>query len=242
MGAPAKKHELAQLIDLASEIGVTLDVDQAQLLLAHLGAVLQSNTQFNLTSITTRDDAIRRHIIDSLAVVAQCSLGTGRIADLGSGAGYPGIPVAIAIRSPVDLIESRRKKATFLESCIKDLGGLSGSRALPLRAEEVALESPNRYSVVLARAVTSLPSLVELASPLLAEGGRLIAMKGVPTAQERAAGQAVARVVGMAEDDYRVYRLPGTGDTRTLVTYVKKGEPQVRLPRRAGLAQKRPLA
>jgi 16S rRNA (guanine527-N7)-methyltransferase len=103
------------------------------------------------------------------------------------------------------------------------------------------VERPEQYSCVVARALSSLPSLVELASPLLAEGGFLIAMKGSPTAEERERGAIAGRLVGMSEVDWIEYRLPESAERRTLVRYLRSSAPQIRLPRRTGVAQKRPL-
>lgn len=237
-----EERELLLVLELAAEVGVQVKATQAETLLAHLDAVLSANERLNLTAITRRESAITLHIVDSLAALPHIGGHAGHVADLGSGAGYPGIPLAVVAESPVELIESTRKKAAFLEECVLQLGGLHGTLVVPLRAEEIARERPGRYGVVVARAVSSLASLVELATPLLARGGRLIAMKGKPTEEERSAGKAAGRIVGMEEQDWLEYALPGTGDLRTIVTYCRCGDSEIELPRRVGLAQKRPLA
>ena len=234
-------EERAEVIRCAGSLGIVVTDAHAGLLLAHLDAVLESNKRLSLTAITDRERAIRLHVVDSLAVVTSVAACEGRMADIGSGAGFPGIPVAIASQRPVDLIESVKKKATFLGSCVDALGGLSGSGVIPLRAEEAAVTHRGQYGCVMARALTSLAALVELASPLLRVGGSLVAMKGAPTAVELDHGGSAAAVVGMQESSRSGYTLPGSDERRTIVCYTKVTEPTIGLPRRIGLAQKRPL-
>ena len=236
------EDDAARIVRLASEMGQTITVEQSATLLAHLDAVLAANRRLNLTAITDRTEAISLHVVDSLAVLRLLDDQRLPIADIGSGAGFPGIPVSIAAGVAVSLVESVKKKALFLSECVMDLGGLNGSEVIPLRAEELARERASAYGCILARALTSLPSLVELASPLLREGGILIAMKGSPTAEERELGACVGHLVGMSEADWIEYRLPDSGQRRTLVRYVRSGPSQIRLPRRTGVAQKRPLS
>jgi 16S rRNA (guanine527-N7)-methyltransferase len=234
--------ERREIIASGHELGIAVTELQATRLLDHLGAVLESNKRLNLTAIADRERAIRLHIVDSLAVVSRVASASGKIADIGSGAGFPGIPVAIVSRRPVDLIESVKKKAAFLEECVDALAGLYGSNVLAVRAEEAALVPKNRYQHVTARALTSLPALVELASPLLVIGGTLWAMKGAPTTEELESGFRAAGLVGMQEVERLKYTLPSSDERRMIVGYAKFAEPTIALPRRAGLAQKRPLA
>lgn len=234
--------ECDRIREHADHLGVDVTEVQCSLLLRHLGWVIEANRSLNLTAITDASRALLLHVVDSLAVVPHIPHTDSRWADIGSGAGYPGIPLAVVCQRPVDLIESVRKKAAFLRQCVNRLDGLSGSVVHALRAEEVAQSFPREYGVVTARALTSLPSLVELASPLLAPGGHLIAMKGVPAATELESGSEAARIVGMRLVLEHRYELPESGESRMLLRYEKVGEPEVSLPRRTGIAQKRPLA
>lgn len=234
-------REQAEIVELAVELGVVVTEREAEMLLAHLGKVLEANQYLNLTAITDRESAIRLHVVDSLALVPYVRSAEGRVVDIGSGAGYPGVPISIITTGAVDMIESVKKKALFLAECIQALGGLSGSQVLPVRAEEVAETRSGHYNVVTARALSSLPSLVELASPLLGDGGQLLAMKGSPETQELDSGRRAALIVGLEETERVEYVLPKSGESRTVVRYTKVGEPTIELPRRIGLAQKRPL-
>jgi 16S rRNA (guanine527-N7)-methyltransferase len=234
--------ERQDVITAGQELGVAVTELQAARMLDHLGSVLEANSRLNLTAIAEREQAIRLHIVDSLAVAASVGSAEGKIADMGSGAGFPGIPVAIVCQRPVDLIESVKKKAAFLEGCVGALGGLWGTNVLAIRAEEAALMAESRYQHVTARALTSLPALVELASPLLVIGGTLWAMKGTPTKEELESGVRAAGLVGMSEVERLAYSLPSSDERRMIVAYEKVAEPTIMLPRRVGVAQKRPLA
>lgn len=216
---------------------VPFTANQVRLLVAHATAVLAANEITNLTRITEPEDFVRLHIVDSLIPLRFADLVSGNLIDVGSGAGFPGIPLAIMDCS-VTLCEARKKKAEFLATWVHDLG--LNARVSPLRAEEVAGQD-QQYDWVVMRAVSALASLVELAAPLLKTGGRLIAMKGVRSTQEEARADLVSRVVGMELENVVEYELPGGTERRTLYTYARSGLSQIRLPRRSGLAQAQPL-
>ncbi|MBN1192774.1 MAG: 16S rRNA (guanine(527)-N(7))-methyltransferase RsmG [Coriobacteriia bacterium] len=217
--------------------GVPTTEEQSILLGRHAERVIRSNAVMNLTRIVEPDDVIRLHIVDSLAFLPHVGPDEGKIVDLGSGAGFPGIPLAILGRD-VTLCESSLKKAKFLQECVEDLG-LSCAVA-GMRAEELALSNPRAADWVIARAVTSLASLVELASPLLRKGGRLLALKGREDSEEEFQADRACALCGMRLLERRAYGLSG-GEVRTCYVYEWVAEPSKKLPRRVGLAQKRPL-
>ena len=236
--------EIESLVRWAAEFGLSLSHDQAANLLRHLDLVLSANHRLNLTRITTREEALIAHIVDSLAAVPHLSgfSSADEVADVGTGAGYPGIPIATLLPCRLTLVESIGKKAAFLQEATEALGRGDQIRVFAGRAEELATASPGAFAAVTARAVAALPSLVELASPLLREGGMLIALKGAPEEGELVAGKAAARLVGMDEVERTEYLLPGLGHRRTIVKYERTGRPTRKLPRRTGMAQRRPLA
>ncbi len=225
----------------ASALEVKLSECDRELLLQHLDAVLEANRQLNLTGPTTREEAVVRHTLDSLALLHILGEGALKLADLGSGAGFPGIPIGIVGGFEVHLIESIGKKAAFLRRVVRQLGRGIHAEVHAMRAEERALSEPGCYDVVTARAVTSLPALVELAAPLLRLGGLMLAMKGRPDVGELERGVLAAKAAGMCEVLQHPYELPIAEGGRLIVVYEKRSAPLVRLPRRAGKAQKRPL-
>ena len=220
------------------------DFCQAQpLLIAHLEAVLLQNKTMNLTSINNLEAGKVLHIMDSLAVLPEVNAAPeGTMADLGSGAGYPGIPLAITSGRDTTLIEANKKKARFLQGFL-DAHDLSGKISVAaMRSEELAKSQRGKFAVVTARAVAELPILLELAAPLLIQGGHFLALKGKPDTEELVRGDTAAGAVGM---EYLQTRDCSTSDSKTqrcVLVYKRTKEPSLDLPRRPGMAAKRPLA
>jgi 16S rRNA (guanine527-N7)-methyltransferase len=162
-----------------AEIGVSLDAETTEQLGAYLARLLATNEVMNLTSITDLDQAWRKHVLDALTIVPLLGgLARGaEVADVGSGGGVPGIPLAIVRRDlGFVLVEATRKKATFLEAVAAELG-LSNVRVVAKRAESLASTKP-AFDAVTARAVANLEVLVGWTAPLVRRGGRLFLIKG----------------------------------------------------------------
>ncbi len=185
---------------------------------------------------TTVADPVDEHIADSLSAVPYLS--PTRLADIGSGAGFPGLVLAAAFpSSSVTLVESQRRHAAVAER-LGRAAGLRNVSVLPCRAEEVR----ESFDVVTARAVAPLAVLVEYAGPLLVDGGQLVAWKGARDAAEELGGEEAGRVVGLSLDRVEaVEPFPGA-HSRHLHFYVKTAPTPDRFPRRPGMARKRPLA
>jgi 16S rRNA (guanine527-N7)-methyltransferase len=216
---------------------------QAELLDAHLASVLEQNKTLNLTSITDVSQGILLHIEDSLAAHIEVDAAPeGRMMDLGSGGGFPGIPLAILTGRKTTLVEATAKKANFLQRFIneQDLGAFL--EVVGLRAEEVAQQSPRTISVITARAVSSLPALMELAAPLLIKGGILIAYKGRVTDETLEDALSLEKELGMKVVGVRSFVLSDEVTKRAIVCFEKVGEAGLVLPRRVGQAQRHPLA
>jgi 16S rRNA (guanine527-N7)-methyltransferase len=208
----------------------------------YLSLVLAANHEFNLTAVRDFEDAVWLHLVDSLLGLEYvASAPDGILADMGSGAGFPGVPLLMASGREGVLIESVGKKARFLERAVSEIG--IPARVSGTRAESVALDEPESCAVVTARALAPLPSILELAAPLLSVGGVLIAYKGNPSDGELKRGRVAAGQVGMREKAVAVFTLVRPEPAhRTLLVYEKAGPSRVPLPRRIGLAQNDPLA
>jgi 16S rRNA (guanine527-N7)-methyltransferase len=191
------------------------------------------------TSVHDRREVEDVHIADSLVGLEVPAVGeAARIVDLGSGAGLPGLVLAIA-RPEVEvvLVESVGKKCAWLERTVSALG-LKNVRVVCARAEELE-EAP--FDVVTARALASLAVLCEYAAPLLREGGSLVAWKGAVDAREDADGLHAANVLGLEREEVRaVEPYPGS-QRRTLHVFRKVSPTPEGYPRRPGMAAKRPL-
>lgn len=203
----------------------------------------------NVTGLRERGDITRVLLGDALALLDVPELWrrtAGPWVDLGAGAGIPGIPLAVALPAvELTLLESIARKCRFLEAAVRvtDLAGRV--RVVCGRSEWYAgVGQPGReaFVVVLARAVAPLPALVELAAPLLARGGVLLASKtGRALVEERREAEAVAALCGMMERTAVALPRSPLGDA-VCVVFEKMGPTPARLPRRAGVAAKRPLA
>ena len=175
---------------LAADAGRTLAPEQSAALEQYLDLLTAGNEQMNLTRITDREQARVQHVADALTLLPFLPAGAHRLADVGSGGGVPGVPLAIArpdVR--VTLIESIGKKAAFLEESAAALG-LANVHVFNGRAEAWR---GGRFEVVACRAVAALGKLVEWCRPLVAPGGVLLAMKGPRIAEELAEAAPVLR-------------------------------------------------
>jgi 16S rRNA (guanine527-N7)-methyltransferase len=169
----------------AKSFGLQLEPDQTEQFAVHATEVIQWNQRMNLTSITRPLDIAIKHFLDSLAPAHLIAPGAALL-DIGSGGGFPGIPLkVINPSSSVTLIDASRKKVNFIQHMIRTLN-LDNTHALHSRAEELADDPAHmhRYDVVISRALSALDAFVALALPLLAEKGIIIALKGVVSQRE----------------------------------------------------------
>jgi 16S rRNA (guanine527-N7)-methyltransferase len=237
--SPSEATWADTIIGECARLNISVTPAEAILMARHLWKVYEANAHTNLTRVS-RETAPLLHVGDSLSGLgAMIDSPPGPWADMGSGAGFPGIPLAVMSGRHVDLIESVGKKAAILRSICESL--CLDVSVLACRAEDAGETGRERWSAVAARAVAQLPALVELASPLLVSGGVLVCWKGALTVDEQERGDRAAGIVGMGPSSARRFLLPD-GAERAIVVYKKDGRASVSLPRRAGLAQRSPLA
>jgi 16S rRNA (guanine527-N7)-methyltransferase len=192
-----------------------LDAALAAPLLDYLALLERWNRTYNLTAIRDPREMVTLHLLDSLAMVPHVA-GIATLADLGTGPGLPGIPLAIAVPGlQVVLVESNGKKARFLREAVRQLG-LGNARVAESRAE--ALDEPGRHAAITARALATLPDIIAVGGHLLAPGGRLLAMKGVRPDEEIAALPA-----GWTVEAIHPLAVPGLAAERHLVVVGKAG-------------------
>ncbi len=227
--------------DLAQRAGATLSDAQHEKLWRYLDLLLETNQRMNLTRIESRDEAAVLHVGDALTLLPYLPKRAHRIADVGSGGGVPGIPLAIArTDSRILLVESTRKKAKFLTDCVAALE-LSNVTVEASRAEAVA-RSKLRESldIVVSRAVATLDWLPEWCLPLVKVGGAMLAMKGPKINDELPAARRAIKQLGGGEVVIHPVELPGTSD-HVIVHITKVARTTAQYPRDPTIAKGEPL-
>jgi 16S rRNA (guanine527-N7)-methyltransferase len=224
------------LLDGAGALGLDLDATQISSLLAYLDLIERDRERFDLTAIRDPGELTRRHVVESLALLVaiegQGVLRPGaRLVDIGSGAGAPGLTIAIArpdIR--VSLVESSTTKAAWLAATCQEIGATA--EVLPARAEELGRRAPYResFDVATAKAVAPLAVLAELAVPLLTVGGLLFAHKGSRLEQE--IEEAATALEQLRAEIRNTRTLPGTSAKGRLVIVAKTGATGLSFPRK----------
>ena len=241
---------LSVLIRGASQLGVELNDHQLDAFERYYRLLEAASARFNLTSVTGYEAVQQRHFLESLALLPPLrevgSLAPGtrdRVLDLGAGAGLPGLPLKIAVPElDLTLLEATGRKAAFLREVVADLA-MEQVEVLTGRAEDVARQPDRRaaYDLVVARAVASLPALLELALPFLRIGGVLAAPKGSRARQETARSERALDLLGGRLVSLAPLAVPGAEHEPRLVLVRKVAGTPEEYPRRAGLPTKRSL-
>jgi 16S rRNA (guanine527-N7)-methyltransferase len=217
-------------------------LDEAQRATIKLVLELLEVERASVSSVTDPERAWRVHVADSLTGLELPELGKARsIADIGSGAGFPGLVLAVALPDArVDLIESIGRKCDFMRHAI-DAAGIENARVVNARSEELASGAGREaYAAATARAVGRLSTLAELASPLLEPGGVLVAWKGRRDPEEEAQLSRAAEELAMSPQEVRHVGPYAGSEHRHLHVIRKAGPTPGGLPRRPGIAKKRP--
>jgi 16S rRNA (guanine527-N7)-methyltransferase len=227
-----------------SQLGLQLSRRQLEAFRWYASELLVWNERHNLTAITEPQDIETKHFLDSLTCLLAIKPRTGdRVVDVGTGAGFPGLPLRIV--SPhiqLTLIEATGKKADFCRHVVRELA-LDGVQVIHARVEDVGHQVEHReaYDWAVARAVAQLPVLVEYMLPLLRVGGKAIALKGETGPAEAQAAEAALRLLGGHVDSLIPIELPRVPESRCLVVVSKRAATPAAYPRRAGKPAKDPL-
>ncbi|HIE12443.1 MAG TPA: 16S rRNA (guanine(527)-N(7))-methyltransferase RsmG [Desulfotomaculum sp.] len=226
------------------ELGVALEPGTERLFILYYKILAKEAAVLNLTGITAPMEVATKHFVDSLVLLKWVSFTPGEcVLDVGSGAGFPGMPLGIAARGlRVVLLEAVKKKAEFQRKVVESLG-LKNIEVVWGRAEEYGrLDNyRERFDWVTARAVAPLRELAEYMLPFVRVGGRCIAFKGPKGREEMAEAVSSVGVLGGRIEAVREYRLPLTGDGRLLIFVMKERRTPAGYPRRPGIPRKRPL-
>lgn len=220
---------------------LSLPMEGIPALLRYWELLAEKNKVMNLTAITDPAEAARLHFLDSAALLALADLRGKTVVDVGTGAGFPGLPLKILEPSiQLTLLDAQRKRVDFLREVCEDLG-LEDVECVHGRAEEFAQERRESFDFAVSRAVAALPVLTELCLPLVKPGGQFLAMKSVDSNEElNAAGRAVNLLGGRLEKPAD-YSISGTNVPRRLVIMTKITETQKKYPRTFAKIKKNPL-
>lgn len=208
----------------------------------HLDLVIEANKITNITRITSIEEARVLHIEDSLVGLPELQAAPeGLYGDLGTGAGYPGIPLAIMSGRQTVLVDSVKKKTDILDKIASELGLSEQVSTYTGRIEDLAKDYPKEFSVLTARALSKLGSLMELACPCLRMGGQLICYKARVEDEELQHAIELEKKLGMKLVSDRELLLSDGETQRRIIVFEKVAKPKIMLPRRVGMAQRKPL-
>ena len=232
-----------ELLDAANGLGVPIDAGAAHGMLRFLDALYEENHRVNLTSIPEGRDAVYLHLLDALLPLSlsQERWDKHSTIDIGTGCGVPGVPFGIATGYPVVLLDSVSRKIDALKRILRATGFSQGFKPTIGRAEDFALENDSIFDIVLARAVAPLNVTLEYATPLLTMEGIFISYKAMLSSDEYGRGLAAANILGLDCVSRETFELPKGYGTRTISCWRRKREAKIELPRRTGMARKRPL-
>ena len=221
----------------------TLGIDQECIpqLIEFSRLLLEKNQVMNLTAITEPGEVATLHLLDSLAVAAAGDLAGKKVIDVGTGAGFPGVPLAIALpNASLTLLDSLGKRVNFLEETCRALG-LQNVTCVHARAEEFAAAHRESYDVAVSRAVAALPVLCELCLPLVKVGGVFLAMKSSHSQEETEQAAKAISLLGGKLEDVTDYSIPTTDVTHRLLVIRKLSPTPKKYPRRFAQIKKQPL-
>ena len=232
------------LTDLFSEAGISLSEKQVDLFLCYAALLEEWNQKMNLTAITAFEEVVQKHFIDSVYPFVLSEVNPAQtLLDMGSGAGFPGIPLKILFPElKITLADALNKRITFLKEVVSRLE-LPNIEVIHTRAEDLGKNSQFRdqFDIVTARAVAPLNILAEYCLPFVRIGGVFLAYKSEKVEEELKTAQNALKTLGAEEEKPYYYNLPGTETGRSLLVYRKTGITPLSYPRKAGTITKKPL-
>jgi len=232
------------LKELFYNYGIDSTELQRKQLLRHIELLIEINKSLNLTRITSIDDALILHILDSLLPLKVCDGFTSsskNYIDIGTGGGFPGLPLAIMSNNKTLLVDSIGKKINAVQSMINKIGLEEKVKAEKLRAEEIPNIYKQKFDFVTFRAVAKTNILLEYAEPFLASQGTLIVMKANVDEIELQDASQAAKIFGYENVSRETFELPNDFGHREILLYKKATRSKIKLPRKPGMAKTNPF-
>ena len=218
-------------------LGLELEETTIDILCAFGRAMVKQNEVMNLTGITDDEGVAKAHLLDSLTVMACADLAGKTLIDVGTGAGFPGVPLAIASGAKITLLDSLGKRMKWLESCLPELG--IEAECITARAEEAVADRRESYDFATSRAVARLNILLELTAPYVKVGGAVLAMKGMAAKEELAECAGAIKKLGLKLEQVKEFPIDGTNHAVIILRKVSPTPKQY--PRRFAAIKKAPL-
>lgn len=238
-------YDLSKFKSMVSQLNIELTDTQYDQFIKYYEMLIKKNEVMNLTAITEFDEVISKHFVDSISLIKVLDVTKDyEIIDIGTGAGFPGIPLRIAFPNlKITLLDSLNKRVNFLNEVIDELG-LKDITALHGRAEDYAKKGQLRekFDVCVSRAVANLSTLSEYCLPYVKVGGRFISYKSEKLTEELDAASKAINVLGGKIDKKEEFVLPETEIYRTFMIIDKVKETPNKYPRKAGTPSKEPIA
>lgn len=220
------------------ELNLTLTPEQVDTLCGFGNAVIRQNEVMNLTAITQPDQVAKLHLLDSLTVLSAVDLRGKRLIDVGCGAGFPGVPLAIGCPElEVTLLDSLGKRVHWLEEILPALGVTA--HCITARAEEAVTDRRESYDIATSRAVARLNILLELTAPYVKVGGLVVAMKGAAAQEELAECGRAIRTLGLKLEGVKEFSIDGA--SHSLILLRKIAPTPAKYPRRYAKIKQMPL-
>ena len=220
-------------------LGLELSEETRQKLCDFGAAVVKQNEVMNLTAITAPDQVAKLHLLDSLSVLCCTDLKGKTLIDVGCGAGFPGVPTAIACPdAKITLLDSLAKRMNWLETVLPELG-VTNARCITARAEEAVATRREKFDYATSRAVARLNILLELTAPYVRIGGAVLALKGAAAREELAEAQNAIRKLGLKLEEVREF--PVDGAMHAVIILRKVHATPAQYPRRYAKIKQAPL-
>ena len=238
------ERETAYIIDEMHKLGISLTEQQSEQLYEYYRLLVEWNSFMNLTGITEFSEVVQKHFVDSLSIVKVKNMNdVDNLIDVGTGAGFPGLPLKIVFpHLKVTLLDSLNKRIDFLNAVIEKTG-LTGIETIHGRAEDFAKPGQKReiYDLCVSRAVANLATLSEYCLPYVKIGGEFIPYKSGEVADELQDAKSAVFLLGGKVESCENFDLPGSDIHRSLVRIKKVGGCPKKYPRKAGMPSKVPL-